>query len=79
MNSKEATNQLHRELREYMSLTSEEQKQAFWNRIKQEADSRTEEEKSLIKQAITADVAQIRERILNLKERVDEATSVVES
>lgn len=71
MNQKQATNQLHRELLEYMSLTDEQQKQAFWERIRQEADARTEGEKTPIKQAIAGDVEQVKRRILDLKMRLD--------
>lgn len=79
MNQRQATNQLHRELLEYMSLTNEQQKQAFWERIRQEADARTEEEKTLIKQAIAGDMEQVKRRILDLKMRLDQSRSVVSS
>lgn len=79
MNQEQAISQLHRELREYMSLTDEQQKQAFWERIRQEADVRRDEEKARIRQAIADDVEQVRQRVFDLKRRVDESRSVVPS
>ena len=77
MNQEQATSRLHRELREYMSLTNEQQKQAFWERTCQEAEARTDEEKALIQQAIADDVEQVKQRVLDLKKQVDEARLVM--
>lgn len=73
MNQEQATNQLHRELHEYMRLTDEYQKQAFWERIRQEAVTRTDEEKALIQQAIADDVAHVKQRVLDLKKRMNKS------
>ena len=72
-------NQLHRELHEYLSLPDEQQKRAYWDRISQEANARTDEEKALFTQAIADDVEQIKLRVLDLKKRVDAAMLVVKS
>ncbi len=74
MNKEQTLNQLHRELHEYLNLTDEQQKRAYWERISQEANERTEEEKVLFRQAIADDVEQIKLRVLDLKKRVDEET-----
>ncbi len=79
MNQEQATSQLHRELHEYMSLTDEQQKQAFWERIRQDSEGRTDAEKALIQQAIADDVEQVKQRVLDLKKRVDEFQSIVPS
>lgn len=79
MNQEEATNQLQRELHKYLSLTNEQQKMAYWERIRQEAATRTAEDKALLVQAIAEDVEQIKQRVLNLKTRIDEATTVAKT
>lgn len=79
MNQEQTTNQLHRELREYLSLPDEQQKRAYWERINQEANARTDEEKALFRQAIAEDVEQIKLRVIDLKKRVDAAMSVMKS
>jgi len=79
MNKEQTANQLHRELREYLSLPDEQQKQAYWDRISQEANARTDEEKALFGQAIADDVEQIKLRVLDLKKRVDAAMLVIRS
>lgn len=79
MNQEQTANQLHRELREYLNLPDEQQKRAYWERINQEANARTDEEKALFRQAIADDVEQIKLRVIDLKKRVDAAMSVMKS
>ena len=77
MSKEQTDNQLHRELHEYLNLPDEHQKRAYWERISQEANMRTDEEKALFRQAIADDVEQIRLRVLDLKKRVDDETLVM--
>ena len=79
MSKEQIANQLHRELHEYLNLPDEHQKQAYWERIRQEANQRTDEEKSMFRQAIADDVEQIKLRVLDLKKRVDNETLATKS
>lgn len=79
MNKEQTANQLHQELREYLSLPDEQQKKVYWERITQEANARTDEEKTLFRQAIADDVDQIKLRVIDLKKRVDAAMLVMKS
>ena len=79
MSKEQTANQLHRELHEYLNLTDEQQKRAYWERISQEANGRTDEEKALFRQAIADDVEQIKLRVLDLKKRVDDEMLVTKS
>lgn len=70
MTSKQAHQKLNEELGEYIRLSSDSEREAFWNRIAQEADRRTETEKAAFQDAITTDVEAIRKRVLALKKKV---------
>ena len=77
MTSKQAHQKLNEELGEYIRLNSDTEKEAFWHRIKKEADQRTETEKVAFQNAMADDVEAIRERVLALKKKVEAMQEVV--
>lgn len=77
MTSKQAHQKLNKELGEYVRLNSDAEKEAFWHRITQEAEHRTETEKVAFQNAMADDVEAIRERVLALKKKVEAMQEVV--
>ena len=71
--------QIQRELAEYQTLTNEEEKVLFWERVRASDAYLTKEDRSLINQVIADDLEQIKLRVLDLKKRVDDEMLVVNS
>ena len=61
---------LYQEFRQFTKL-SDEEKVAFKEQIRNEASLRTEEDKREYQQAIIANVLEIKEKILEIKERIN--------
>ena len=66
---------LYQEFRQFIKLSGEE-KVAFKVQIRNEANLRTEEDKREYQQAIMANVLEIKEKILEIKKRVDTNSTV---
>ena len=64
--------QIQRELAEYQTLTNEEEKDLFWERVRASDAQLTKVDRLLINQVIADDVEQIKLRVLDLKKRVDD-------
>ena len=64
---------LYQEFREYQQL-SEEEKTLFREKVEQEALARDEDEKALVCQAIQENVEEIRERLEQIKAKIDAST-----
>ncbi|GAB3643000.1 hypothetical protein GCM10027423_36360 [Spirosoma arcticum] len=71
--------QIQRELAEYQTLTNEDEKVLFWERVRASDARLSKEDRSLINQVIADDVEQIKLRVLDLKKRVDDEMLVVKS
>jgi hypothetical protein len=67
--------ELYQEFRQFRDL-SEEKKLAFKTKVIQEVSQRSETEKEEYRQAIKANVLEIKEKILEIKEKIDRNSSV---
>ena len=79
MSKQQMSEQIQRELAEYQTLTNEEEKVLFWERVRASDAHLTKEDRSLINQVIADDVEQIKLRVLDLKKRVDDEMLVIKS
>ncbi|WP_461053239.1 hypothetical protein [Spirosoma arcticum] len=79
MNKQQMSEQIQRELAEYQTLTNEDEKVLFWERVRASDARLSKEDRSLINQVIADDVEQIKLRVLDLKKRVDDEMLVVKS
>lgn len=75
INIEEKSIELYREFREYRDL-SENEKLSFKTKIAQESSRRSEEEKEDFRQAIKANVDEIKEKLLEIKGRFDKKSKV---
>ena len=71
MNQDQTRQKLNDELKTFIGLKSEAERELFWQKIEKEAAQRPESEKAAIHQAIADDIEQIRQRVLSLRQRVE--------
>lgn len=70
MNKKQMSEQIQREIAEYRTLTSEEKKEAFWQRIYASDAQLSERDRSLINEVVYDDLQALIAQTKNLLERV---------
>ena len=75
MNKQQMSEQIQRELAEYCTLINDEEKAAFWERIRMSDAQLTKEDCSLINEVIYDDLQEITVRTKDLIRRVELATA----
>ncbi len=73
MNKQQMSEQIQRELAEYRTLTSEDEKSAFWKRVRVADAQLPNEDRSLINQVIYDDLQTITAQTKDLLRRVESA------
>jgi|GEM_PF-3966778 len=68
----EQQNRLLKDYRQYLTL-SETEREAFWQRIRTEASEADESGQQLRQQAVAANLEQIRQQLMDIKQQVERA------